>query len=73
MKKIGLYFLLGCVVAIGGIIFSALGGQFFNGMGDYGAACVLGMSMYICVVVVTCTGIIAAKMESKSRGDRSDE
>lgn len=72
MKKIGFYFLIGCIVAIGGIIFSAIWGQFFNGM-DFGSACVLGMGMYLCVVVVTCTGIIITKIESKSREDHSDE
>lgn len=74
MKKIGLYFLIGCVIAIGGMIFSAVWGQFFfNGMDDFGSACVLGMGMYLCVVVVTCTGIIITKIESKSRKDHSNE
>ena len=73
MKKIGLYFFIGCIVAIGGIIFSVFWGQFFNGMGDFSSACILGMGMYLCVVVVTCTGIIIAKIESKSREDHSDE
>ena len=45
---------------------------FFNGM-DYGSACVLGMGMYLCVVVVTCTGIIVSKITSKPNEDTSDE
>ena len=72
MKKIGFYFLIGCIVAIGGIIFSDIWGQFFNGM-DFGSLCVFGMGIYLCVVVVTCTGIIITKIESKSSGDHSDE
>ena len=52
MKEIGRYFVLGCIVAIVGMFFSDMSGNFFNGM-DYGSACVLGMGMYLCVVVVT--------------------
>ncbi len=73
MKKIGFYFLIGCAVAIGGIIFSYFWGRFYNGMGDFDSACVLGMGMYLCVVVVTCVGLIIAKIESISRKDHSDE
>ena len=38
---------------------------------DYGSACVLGMGMYLCVVVTTCTGIIVSKIASKPNGDTS--
>ena len=72
MKKIGKYFLLGCIVAIIGIYFSDICGSIFNGM-DYGSACVLGMGMYLCIVVVTCTGIIISKITTKSNEDCSDK
>ncbi|MGN0339044.1 MAG: hypothetical protein ACI4D0_00960 [Lachnospira sp.] len=64
MKKVCTYFAIGCVLAIVGMLFSDICGDFFNGM-DYGSACVLGMGMYLCVVVVTCTGIIVSKITSK--------
>ena len=65
MKKIFQFVLLGVVIAIGGLLFSDLTGDFFNGM-DYGSAAVLGMCMYLCVVVVTCTGIIVSKLGGSS-------
>ena len=48
MKKVWTYFAIGCVVAIIGMFFSDICGDFFNGM-DYGSACVLGIGMYLCV------------------------
>ena len=60
MKKVWTYFAIGCVVAIIGMFFSDICGDFFNGM-DYGSACVLEIGMYLCVVVVTCTGKLDAK------------
>lgn len=72
MKKIGAYFAIGCVVAIIGMFFSDICGSIFNGM-DYGSACVLGMGMFLCVVVVTCTGIIVSKIGAKTNEDASDE
>ena len=71
MKKIGAYFGIGCVLAIAGLFFSDLCGNFFNGM-EYGSACVLGMGMYLCVVIVTCTGIIVSKIGDKSDDDTND-
>ena len=72
MKKVWTYFAIGCVVAIIGMFFSDICGDFFNGM-DYGSACVLGIGMYLCVVVVTCTGIIVSKISSKPNGDTPEE
>ena len=72
MKKVGSYFAIGCVVAIIGMFFSDICGDFFNGM-DYGSACVLGIGMYLCIVVVTCTGIIVSKIDSITNKDVSDE
>ena len=66
MKKIWQFVLAGIAVAIGGMFFSDLVGDFFNGM-DYGSASVLGICMYLCVVVVTCTGVIVSKLDKNSK------
>ena len=58
------YFVIGLAVAFGGVLFSDACGNFFNGM-EYGAACTLGMGIYLCVVVITCTGIIVSHLEKK--------
>ena len=65
MKKIWQFVLAGIVIAIGGMFFSDLVRVFFNGM-DYGTALVLGICMYLCVVVVTCTGVIVSKLDKNS-------
>lgn len=72
MKKIGAYFGIGCVLAIVGMFFADICGSFFNGM-EYGSACVLGMGMYLCVVVVTCTGIVVSKLGDKPADEGKDE
>ena len=65
MKKIGTYFVIGLVVAFVGVLFSDIFADFFNGL-PYGTGAVLGMCAYLCVVVITCTGIIISKIEEKS-------
>ena len=72
MKKVWTYFAIGCVLAIAGMFFSDICGNFFNGM-DYGSACLLGMGMYLCIVVVTCTGIIVSKVTKRQKEDNSEE
>ena len=72
MQKIGQFVLAGIVVAIGGMFFSELTGKFFNGM-DYGSASVLGIGMYLCAVVVVCTGIIVSKLDKNSHSEESDD
>lgn len=62
MKNIGTSIFVGILVAFGGLLVSEFTGSIFNGM-EYGSACVLGVCLYLCVVVVTCTGIIAAKLD----------
>lgn len=69
MKKIGTFFGIGCVLAIVGMFFADICGNFFNGM-EYGSACVLGMGMYLCVVIVTCTGIVVSKLGDKATDDK---
>lgn len=51
---------IGLAVAFVGLLFSGLCGSWFNGM-EYGDAVTLGMGLYLCVVVVTCTGILLAR------------
>ena len=64
MKKVLKYFVIGLVVSFVGVLFSDITGTVFNGM-DYGSACAVGMGMYVCIVVIFCTGIIVSKIESK--------
>lgn len=72
MKTIWTYFVAGCVLAVIGMFFADICGHFFNGM-EYGSACTLGIGMYLCVVVVTCTGIIVSKITSKQNENTSDK
>ncbi len=72
MKKIWQFVLAGIAVAIGGMFVSDLLGNLFNGM-DYGSASVLGICMYLCVVVVTCTGIIVSKLDKTSHFGNSHD
>ena len=71
MKNIGISLLAGILVAFGGLHVSDLVGSIFNGM-EYGSACVLGVCLYLCVVVVTCTGIILAKMDQNTPSQAPD-
>lgn len=70
MKNIWQYVLLGVVVAVGGMFVSDLAGSFFNGMGGYGFGCILGICMYLCVVIVTCTGIIITKFNKDTHSKK---
>ncbi|MCQ2425064.1 MAG: hypothetical protein MJ070_02865 [Lachnospiraceae bacterium] len=64
MKKIGTYFVFGLVVAFVGVLFSDIFADIFNGL-PYGTGAILGMGAFLCVVVITCTGIIVSKLEEK--------
>ena len=70
MKNIWQCVLLGVVVAVGGMFVSDLAGDFFNGMGGYGFGCILGICMYLCVVIVTCTGIIITKLNKDTPSEK---
>lgn len=72
MKKVLTYFAVGCLFAIIGLFFTANLRNLFNGIDD-AVACVLGMGMYICVVIVTCTGIIVSKITDKQNKDTFDK
>ena len=69
MKNIWQYFFAGIIVAIGGMFVSDLAGDFFNGLGSYGFGCILGICMYLCIVIVTCTGIIVTKKDKNTHFD----
>lgn len=69
MGYIWKYILLGIVVAIGGMYVASLTGSLLNGLGEYGFGCILGMCMYLCVVLVTCTGIIVTKLNKHTDSD----
>ncbi len=64
------YIVIGIMVALGGMFISDIAGDFFNGM-DYGSACVLGICMYLCVVIVTCTGIIVTKLNKNTHSEET--
>ena len=73
MRRFGQSILLGIVVAGLGLMFSAFTGNFFSGM-DFGSASVLGICLYLCVVVVACTGIVVSKLEEKEdTGEKHEE
>ena len=72
MRKIGVFVFAGVIAAMFGMFIADMTGDFFNGM-DYGSAAVLGMCMYLCVVVVTCTGIIVSKLEEKKQAENPEE
>lgn len=72
MKNIGASLFAGILVAFGGLLVSEFVGSIFNGM-EYGSACVLGVCLYLCVVVVTCTGIIVSKMEKNVTAEEGSE
>lgn len=73
MKKIGQSVLAGIAVALGGIAVSDLAANLFNGLGGYGFSCVFGICLYLCVVVVTCTGLILAELRKRAPGKADND
>lgn len=67
------YLLIGILVAIGGAFFSELCGDFFNGLGNYGSAVVLGIGLYLCVVITTCTCLILNRLDRDKTNNKDDE
>ena len=63
MKAIGKSVLMGLLVAAGGLLFTELGMDLFNGIPNGGGAAV-GVGLYLCFVVVVCTGVILSKINS---------
>ncbi len=72
MKKFAKYVLIGILVAIGGMFAAELAGDFFNGM-DWDSAAVVGICMYLCVVIVTCTGLILSKLEEEKNSQALED
>ena len=72
MKKVGIFFVIGLVTAFIGVLVSDIFGSIFNGM-DYGSACAVGMGVYLCVVVIMCTGIIVSKIEHESESNSEED
>ena len=64
MKTILISVLAGIGTAVAGVILAALFGHWFNGFSLEGAT-VLGMLVFLCIVVVTCTGIILSRTGKK--------
>ena len=58
LLKFGKCLLIGIIVAIGGTFFSDLYGNIFNGSVDYRLSAIFGIGLYLCIVIVTCTGLI---------------
>lgn len=73
MGKIGKYIAAGVIVAAGGMLVSDIAGHFFNGLGGYGFGCILGICMYLCIVTVTCTGIIVTKLNKDTHFDGEND
>lgn len=64
MKTILISVLAGVGTAIVGAIFAAVFGNLFNGI-SLESATILGMLIFLCIVIVTCTGIIITKVDKK--------
>lgn len=67
LLKFGKCLLIGIIVAIGGTFFSDLYGNIFNGSGDYRLSAIFGIGLYLCIVIVTCTGLIALDRKLKEK------
>ncbi len=59
LRRILRYVFIGVIVAMGGLYFAMLMDSLFNGTETF----VGGIGMYLCIVVVTCTGIILTRMD----------
>ena len=73
MKKVWIYFAIGCVLAFVGLYFSEICADVIFKSMDFGSAIVLGMGTYLCIVIITCTGIIVSKISSKPNEDTPEE
>ena len=73
LLKFGKCLLIGIIVAIGGMFFSDLYGNIFNGSGDYRLSAILGIGLYLCIVIVTCTGLILNRLDKDKTNDKDDE
>lgn len=72
IKTVYPWILAGLVLAFFGILISDIFADIFNGL-PYGTGAVLGICAYLCVVLVTCTGILAAKLDKISHSGKADQ
>lgn len=63
-KRVLRWFALGVVLAVAGLFVANLFAELFNGM-EHGEAICLGFGMYLCVVVVTCVGVLLSHIDQK--------
>lgn len=61
-KRILRYVFLGILVALGGMFFSMVVARFAT---SKDAAVSLGIGMYLCIVTITCTGIVLLRIKDK--------
>ena len=61
LRKILGFLGIGILVALGGIFFALCVARFLNGPD----AILAGMGMYLCIVIVTCTGVVLTRMDRK--------
>lgn len=64
VKTIAKSILAGLGAMAGGLVFSALFAQFWNGMGRETGA-LLGMGCWLCLTAAVCTGIVLARLENR--------
>ena len=62
MKK-WLYFVIGVIMSVVGLGFADIVRRMFHG--EQAIANLLAYGMYLCIVMITCTGIIVSKIEAK--------
>lgn len=71
LKSLLGWFAAGLIAAFGGVLFSDLFGDFFNGLPN-GTGPILGMGVFLCVVLITCTGIVVIKID-QTKDDKQNE
>lgn len=73
LLKFGKCLLIGIIVAIGGMFFSDLVWKHFQRIGDYRLSAIFGIGLYLCIVIVTCTGLILNRLDKDKTNDKDDE
>ena len=64
MKKFFISLLIGIGVALlGWVVAAFIGGNLFSGL-PYDTAFICGWAMYLCIVIVICTGAILSKIKT---------
>ena len=59
-----MYFVIGVIMSVVGMGFADIIRKVYGLTYDYGDAYILGYGIYLCIVMITCTGIIVSKIES---------